>query len=265
MVRGKLYKYKDVPQSYVSHFANPTQQSVFKRWINKIYTRKIIYWKDPEKARKQRRDSHKRNPEAARERTRLWRLTERGKTILKRNSEAGIAERAEKRAKILAYKNSPKGIAEALKREKENKERRRKADMIRYYENPTKHSLKRLLLHSVQACIDGKPYKNSNDIINYVQCMAHLDIEAKKLGFNNIADIKKANYHIDHIIPIVAYDCNNIDELKKCFHYKNLRWLPASKNLSKCGRIKSEDIDVIKAIPQHLWPKGFELKETLWF
>ena len=65
LVRGKLYKYEDVPPCYVSHIANPTQQSVFKRWINKIYTRKIIYWKNPEKARKRRRDIHKANPEAS--------------------------------------------------------------------------------------------------------------------------------------------------------------------------------------------------------
>ena len=40
-------------------------------------------------------------------------------------------------------------------------------------------------------------------------------------------------WHIDHIIPCAAFDFSIDNEIKKCFHYENLRPLKASDNVSR--------------------------------
>lgn len=42
-----------------------------------------------------------------------------------------------------------------------------------------------------------------------------------------------SNAHIDHIIPCAAFDLNDVEQQRKCFHYTNLQLLPAHENLKK--------------------------------
>lgn len=44
-------------------------------------------------------------------------------------------------------------------------------------------------------------------------------------------------WHIDHIIPCVSFDLTKEEEIKKCFHYTNLKPLWAEENLSKRDKI----------------------------
>jgi len=44
-------------------------------------------------------------------------------------------------------------------------------------------------------------------------------------------------WHIDHIIPCVSFDLTKEEEIRKCFHYTNLKPLWAEENLSKRDKI----------------------------
>jgi len=44
-------------------------------------------------------------------------------------------------------------------------------------------------------------------------------------------------WHIDHVIPISAFDLTNIEEQKKCWHYTNLQPLWREENQQKSNRI----------------------------
>lgn len=44
-------------------------------------------------------------------------------------------------------------------------------------------------------------------------------------------------WHVDHIVPIKAFDLTNTDEQKWCFYYKNLRPLERSLNQAKSGSV----------------------------
>jgi len=44
-------------------------------------------------------------------------------------------------------------------------------------------------------------------------------------------------WHIDHRIPVSAFDVNNPAEVRTCFHFSNLQPMWAKENMSKGGKI----------------------------
>ena len=46
--------------------------------------------------------------------------------------------------------------------------------------------------------------------------------------------------HIDHIIPVSQYDLNDIEDLYRCFNYRNTQLLPADVHASKHSKIPDE-------------------------
>lgn len=61
------------------------------------------------------------------------------------------------------------------------------------------------------------------------------------MSWNNWA---KEGWHLDHIIPLSAYDLTDVSEQKKAFHYTNLRPIWHNENLSKQNTV---DMELIKA------------------
>ena len=50
-------------------------------------------------------------------------------------------------------------------------------------------------------------------------------------------------YHIDHILPLKAFDHNDNEMIRMCWAPKNLQWLEASHNLVKSDRYETYDFD----------------------
>jgi hypothetical protein len=48
-------------------------------------------------------------------------------------------------------------------------------------------------------------------------------------------------YHVDHIFPVSAFDLNNPEHIKLCWHPDNLQWLEASENMSKNNKYDEEN------------------------
>ena len=88
--------------------------------------------------------------------------------------------------------------------------------------------------------------------------------DAKDLGYK-YSEIIKLDYHIDHIIPVSLFNLNDEKDISKCWHYLNLRWLPAKENMSRSNKLRSQDIKIIKTFPKEIYPiswKGKIPKET---
>jgi len=76
----------------------------------------------------------------------------------------------------------------------------------------------------------GKIHKSSKYGINWGKII-------KKLTPLPFPIMEKSKWHIDHIIPVRAFDLTNPEEVKKCFNSNNLQWLPAKENISKGANI----------------------------
>ena len=75
----------------------------------------------------------------------------------------------------------------------------------------------------------------------YIGC----SIEFMKEHLNST---KKPNWgddlHIDHIIPSSLFDHTDEEKIKKCWNWRNLRYLPAKENLSKSDKL---DMGLVKS------------------
>lgn len=83
-----------------------------------------------------------------------------------------------------------------------------------------------------------KTFKKSASTAELIGCS--LDDLREHLQLRFVAPMQWNNHgpvwHIDHIIPCVAFDLSSEDEQRKCFHYSNLQPLLAVDNLRKNSR-----------------------------
>jgi hypothetical protein len=108
--------------------------------------------------------------------------------------------------------------------------------------------LKELLRSRLRNALEGK--KKSDRAMNLVGCSledlkAHLESTFQEgMTWDN-----QGEWHIDHIIPCVAFDLEDPLEQKACFHYRNLQTLWKIDNSQKGGKYTEEDkIGYLKTI-----------------
>ncbi len=81
----------------------------------------------------------------------------------------------------------------------------------------------------------GKIMISSKYGIDYKGIIEHLGPHPNTLGI-------EGKWHVDHIIPVSAFDLNDLEQVKIAFAPSNHRWLPAHDNLTKSSKIPSADI-----------------------
>lgn len=61
-----------------------------------------------------------------------------------------------------------------------------------------------------------------------------------KAIYNKLGDRPSTTHHIDHIIPLSAFNLNNREHVSLAYSVENLRWLDGSENISKNDKIIEE-------------------------
>lgn len=137
---------------------------------------------------------------------------------------------------------------------KENKERKRLYDIEYRRKNLKKLNKQRLekyhtdinfkIRHNLRTRLNNalraQNTKKSKSSLAFLGCSIeqvrkHLESQFQEgMTWENHAT---DGWHIDHIIPCVSFDLTKEEEIKKCFHYTNLKPLWAEENLSKSGKI----------------------------
>ena len=85
--------------------------------------------------------------------------------------------------------------------------------------------------------------QNSSKFVPYnllVGCSS--DFLIKWLNFNKSTNVTDENPHIDHVIPCSAFNLLKESEQRKCFNWRNLRYMNAKDNLKKSNKINTIDI-----------------------
>lgn len=152
-------------------------------------------------------------------------------------------------------------IAKKRQSTEEWKQFRRKRDEKYRQKNQALFTVRRMLNNTLASRIKPKKMSVSKHGFLIEEIIFHLRSNAISLGYKSIADIVAKKFHVDHIIPVSYYNLEVKTEMLKCNHPLNLRWLPASENMSRGNKIRPEDLEIIKTLPKNIYPKGKSLQQ----
>lgn len=150
------------------------------------------------------------------------------------------------------YKKNPTPYLTRSKQQKESNPKKykqyqkeyRKKNRIRLneynlnrYHSDIRRKLRGIIGGGIRKRLKGET-KESNSI-NYIGCtwdflIGYLESKfSNEMNWDNIG----TKWHLDHIIPCRAFDFNDDEQIRKCFHYTNLQPLLATDNCSKQDRM----------------------------
>lgn len=119
------------------------------------------------------------------------------------------------------------------KRRKYFRERKRKLmakDPAFKFKNRTRESISKLLKGKIKS-------SNTEGLLGCSFAFLREYLESKFKPGMTWENYGRGGWHVDHIIPCVAFDLSKEQDQKKCFHYTNLQPLWEFDNLSKNDKI----------------------------
>jgi hypothetical protein len=130
----------------------------------------------------------------------------------------------------------------------ENKEKRYAYERNKYHSDETVR-IKKLLRRRFLAALKTQSTEKCKSIIELSGCdldffKKWIEYQYKLITNTETIDWEdfKQNYHIDHLIPCSSFNLTDIEEQKKCFHWKNIQILTKENNLKKSNTIISQEL-----------------------
>ena len=130
----------------------------------------------------------------------------------------------------------------------ENKDKRHEYEKNKYHSNEEVR-IKKLLRTRFLLGLKNKSSEKCGSILDICSCdldffKKWIEYQYKLLTNNETIDWNdfKKNYHMDHLLPCSSFDLTNIEEQKKCFHWKNIQILTKENNLKKSNSIISQEL-----------------------
>ena len=186
---------------------------------NKLSSKKKEkYQKNKDEILKKRKDFYKKNKKKITSRVKKYYQKNKDE-ILKKRKEYAKKYRIENKEKLALNKKKFYKI-------KSNREKR-----VEYIKNKKKSNVQFLILCRIRSHFN-RSLKRYNITKTQTIDKYGIDIKAiiEKLG-EPPNDGKV--YHIDHILPVSAFDLTNPEHIRLCWHPDNLRWLEAKENIIK--------------------------------
>lgn len=120
--------------------------------------------------------------------------------------------------------------------------------------NDEQFRIRQYLSSNLRQCLKRVEKVKKSSILKYIGCSME-DLQ------NHLNSTKQPEWgddvHIDHIIPSSLFDHTNEEEIKKCWHWRNLRYLPSIYNKSKGNTL---DLDLIRSYNiEDLLPEGTDV------
>lgn len=117
-----------------------------------------------------------------------------------------------------------RGCIKSQPKKKRDRTKEYKADSERM-KTDSEYRIKKLLKHAIRTSFKQIGKKKEFSTAAY-----GIDFN---LIYEHIGDRPSKDHQLDHIIPTVIFDFNNNEHIKLAHLPENLRWIPASENLSK--------------------------------
>ena len=177
-------------------------------------------------------------------------LNKQKKEIYNRNRSKYLEQskkyREKNREKLLEYEKNRRD--DPIRRE------RQKKYSAKYYEENKSKIKERVKTRHMEQ------YKN-NELFRIISLTrSHLRSALKKQGLTKskrlreygidpvtiykcIGDRPTSDHHLEHILPVTAFDMTDTFHIYACWHPDNLRWLPSAENLSKGKEYNQKDFD----------------------
>ena len=115
-------------------------------------------------------------------------------------------------------------------RKKNDRDKIREYEKKRYHNNE-QYRIRAVLSSNLRHALNKIGQSKNASILQYIGCdVAFLQQHLNNTKDDNWGDVE---LHIDHIIPVSSYDHTNKEEIKKCWNWRNLRYLPGPENSSK--------------------------------
>lgn len=181
-------------------------------------------------------------------------VKEYSKQYYQANKEKRKQYRKANKEKIKQYREENKEkLSEWRRQYRQNNKERLKEWRRNHRKNNEQFRIRSNLCRSLHKALNKIGKTKNFSILTYVGC----SIEFMQEHLNST---KKPDWgddlHIDHIIPSSLFDHTNEEEVKKCWNWRNLRYLPAEENMSKGDTL---DMDLVKSYGiEDLLPVGVD-------
>jgi hypothetical protein len=181
-------------------------------------------WAKGEKPKKIRRDYYKQNAEAIKAKVQAWRIANKDKFMEQRKVHA-----LKNREKLRIYKS-------LLPKKKPSQEQKKaRADRMRIErETCPQAAIVNRLRSRIRHGIAGRCKSAPTETLigcTFDQARAHL-------GVKEVADLK--DVHIDHVIPVAAFDLTHKDAQLVAFNFLNTQLLPKKENIAKKHKLPDD-------------------------
>lgn len=145
------------------------------------------------------------------------------------------------RERILARIRTDSGRKQAYDREYHRRTREKNRTRRQAYQRKYRSDATRRLAHNLRNRLSKFIRKRSGRAstegllgCTFEEFRCHIETQfLRGMNWKNYG----SNWHIDHIIPVTAFDLGNPEHVRRCFHFSNLRPLLARENLRKGNRI----------------------------
>lgn len=134
------------------------------------------------------------------------------------------------------------------------KERRREMG-YRYFKNrmkdpivKLKHVMRNRLSCAMRRALKCKPYSGSR-VIEFIGCTPEELKKYLEAQFTNgMSWDNFGKWEIDHVFPLCKFDITNYEEMRKAWHYTNLRPLWAIENRRKHAKVMNQYQPILKGL-----------------
>ena len=266
MAKNESYKTRQYKDKVLKRISEIGLSQTIKEFEGLIGSSTIRRWNDPEKMERDRLLAYNRyqrkkdDPEFKkrnRESFQKYVSSEQGQNVFnnyqkqyqidnrelliekKRNYYKNNKEACNSRCKEYNLRNFEKMSLAKKKYAKTYKERRNQLEREKY-SNSMLHRLKHLLRTDLSNIIRNSvsKYENSLNAMDVLGCSIEQFKEHLSKQFKNgMCWENYGRWHIDHIIPVSSVkDENDVEQIRKVFHYSNMQPLWAIENLIKYNR-----------------------------